>query len=261
MASGARCQRKGGVEGALNALLALKPAADGAAALDLKVTATRLRAGLGVGGIEPAEEPPTSAEIILVAQGSTARQIASGANGRILLTQDPGKLPSGLIGLVGSGILSELAGKLNPFSAQDPYTLLDCTVARKSTSSTARWRSPRARSIGEGHHRRGRRDRSAHGRAGVRFQYAPPQAYRVSAGMFANPFIHVAGTLASPRLGASAKAATAGAAAVVTGGAARRSLHKDFRVAGAAARRVQGIARAGRREEVTPFLRHRGERT
>jgi len=37
--------------------------------------------------------------------------------------------------------------------------------------------------------------------------------------MFANPFIHVAGTLASPRLGASAKAATAGAAAIATGGA------------------------------------------
>jgi hypothetical protein len=36
--------------------------------------------------------------------------------------------------------------------------------------------------------------------------------------MFTNPFIELAGTLASPRLGIGAKGATAGAAAAATGG-------------------------------------------
>jgi AsmA family protein len=210
---------KGGVEGALDALLTLKPAADGAAELDLKVTATRLRAGLGVGGIEPAEEPPTSAEVILLAQGGTARQMASGANGRVLLTQDPGKLPSGLLGLVGGGLLSELAGKLNPFSAQDPYTLLDCTVARADIVDGQMAVQPvlvqsQKVTIVAG----GAIDLRTEELA-FDFNTRPRKGIGVSAGMFANPFIHVAGTLASPRLGASAKAATAGAAAVATGGA------------------------------------------
>jgi uncharacterized protein involved in outer membrane biogenesis len=210
---------KGGIEGAVNALLALKPAADGAAELDLKVTATRLRAGLGVGGIEPAEEPPTSAEVILLTQGSTLRQMASGANGRILLTQDPGKLPSGLIGLVGGGILSELAGKLNPFSAQDPYTLLDCTVARvdivdgQTVVKPMLVQSQKVTIVAGGAIDLRTEE------LGFDFNTRPRKGIGVSAGMFANPFIHVAGTLASPRLGASAKAATAGAAAVATGGA------------------------------------------
>jgi len=210
---------KGGVEGAVNALLALKPAADGAAELDLKVTATRLRAGLGVGGIEPTDEPPTSAEVILLTRGSTLRQMASGANGRILLTQDPGKLPSGLIGLVGGGILSELAGKLNPFSAQDPYTLLDCTVARVDIVDGQMAVKPvlvqsQKVTIVAGGAIDLRNEEVA-----FDFNTRPRKGIGVSAGMFANPFIHVAGTLASPKLGASAKAATAGAAAVATGGA------------------------------------------
>jgi hypothetical protein len=37
--------------------------------------------------------------------------------------------------------------------------------------------------------------------------------------MFTNPFIEVAGTLVNPRIGVSAKGATAGAAAAATGGA------------------------------------------
>ena len=36
--------------------------------------------------------------------------------------------------------------------------------------------------------------------------------------MFTNPFIELAGTLASPRLGIGAKGATSGAAAAATGG-------------------------------------------
>jgi hypothetical protein len=210
---------KGGVEGAVEARLKLKPAAGSAAELDLKVNATQLRAGLGLGGIEPIEEPPTSVEVILLAQGSTARQMASGANGRVLLTQDLGKLPSGLLGLVGGGLIGELAGKLNPFASQDPYTLLECTVARADIVDGQMAVKPllvqsEKVTIVAG----GAIDLRTE-ELGFDFNTRPRKGIGVSAGMFANPFIHVAGTLASPRLGASAKAATAGAAAIATGGA------------------------------------------
>lgn len=210
---------KGAVDGTVDALLALKPAAGGAAELDLKLVAKSLRAGLGLGGIEPAEEPPTSAEVNLRAQGGTARQMASGANGRILLTQDPGKLPSGLLGLVGGDLLGELAGKLNPFSARDPYTVLECTVARADIVDGQMAVRPvllqsQKVTIVAG----GAIDLRSEALA-FDFNTRPRKGIGISAGMFANPFIHVAGTLASPTLGVSPKAATAGAAAVATGGA------------------------------------------
>ena len=210
---------KGGVEGTVDAVLALAPAADGTAELDLKLVTKTLRAGLGAAGTDPTEEPPTNAEVTLLAKGATARQMASGANGRILLTQEPGKLPSGLLGLVGSGLLSELAGKLNPFSAQDPYTLLECTVTRadiidgQMTVKPVLVQSQKVTIVAGGAIDLRTEELS------FDFNTRPRKGIGVSAGMFANPFIHVAGTLASPRLGVSAKAATAGAAAMATGGA------------------------------------------
>jgi hypothetical protein len=50
------------------------------------------------------------------------------------------------------------------------------------------------------------------------FNTRPRTGIGISAGMFTNPFIELAGTLASPRVGVGAKGATAGAAAAATGG-------------------------------------------
>ena len=210
---------KGGVDGTLGALLTLKPAADGAAELDLKASTKGLRAGLGAGGaIGPAEEPATNAEVNLLATGGTARKLASSANGRILLLQDSGKLPSGLLGLVGGDLIGELAGKLNPFAAQDPYTLLECTVARADIIDGQMAVKPvflqsQKVTIVAGGTLDLRTEQLA-----FDFNTRPRKGIGVSAGMFTNPFIHVAGTLVSPRLGVSAKAATSGAAALATGG-------------------------------------------
>ena len=79
--------------------------------------------------IDPKEAPPTNLELNLKTKGASARQMASLANGRIRVTQGPGKLKSGLIGLFGGDMVRELVGKLNPFAAKDPYTTLECTVA------------------------------------------------------------------------------------------------------------------------------------
>lgn len=53
----------------------------------------------------------------------------------------------------------------------------------------------------------------------INFNTRPREGVGISAGMFTNPFIELAGTLASPRLGVGAKGATAGVAAAATGGA------------------------------------------
>jgi hypothetical protein len=90
-----------------------------------------LRAGLAAGeGVDPSEVPPTSVQVKLQARGSSPRQLAAGATGNVLVTMGPGKVKSGLVETLGGGILGQLTSKLNPFSAKDPYTRLDCTVIR-----------------------------------------------------------------------------------------------------------------------------------
>ena len=118
-----------------------KPAADGAAELDLKVTATHLRAGLGVGGIRAgAEEPPTSAEVILLAPGQ--HTAADGVGCKRAHPVD-----------AGSGQAAERpdrAGSEAAFSAEPrrqaesvfragPRTRCSTAPLHESTSSTARW--------------------------------------------------------------------------------------------------------------------------
>ena len=113
------------LEGTVGGALKLTPADGGAVALDISVSAKNMRSSLGAGdAIDPKDAPPTNVEAAPLARGASARQMASGANGRIVVTQGPGKLPSGVIGLIGGDLLRELVGKLNPFAAQDPYTQL-----------------------------------------------------------------------------------------------------------------------------------------
>ena len=208
-----------GVEGVMTGGLKLTPSDGGAAALDISISAKNSRVGLSAGGaFDPKEAPATNVEASLLARGASAREMASGANGRVLVTQGAGKLNSGLIGLVGGDLLRELVGKLNPFSGQDPYTKLECTVVRAEIEggqvkvSPVLLQSEKVTIVAGG-------DIDL-GTEALRFNFntRPRTGVGVSAGMFTNPFIEVAGTLASPRLGIGAKGATSGAAAAATGG-------------------------------------------
>ena len=210
---------KGGIEGSFDGALRLTPARGGAAELDLKFVARNMRSGLGAGAdIAPGEVPPTSVEASLAASGASARQMAAGANGRILVTQGQGKLAAGLVNMFGGDLLGELVGKLNPFAAKDPYTKLDCTVARvdivngQVTVKPVLVQTEKVTIIALG--------AIDLGTEALKFDFntRPRSGIGVSAGMFTNPFIELAGTLASPRLGIGAKGATAGAAAAATGG-------------------------------------------
>jgi uncharacterized protein involved in outer membrane biogenesis len=210
---------RGGVDGSLSGSVVLAQQA-GAAALDLKITATHFRAGLGAGGaITGGETPATSVEANLQTRGASARQMAASANGRVLVTLGPGKVKAGVLDVVGGGLISELAGRLNPFAAQDPYTKLDCVVSRvdlvegQATISPVLMQAEKVTVVAHG-----KVDLHTEALA-LNFNTRPRKGVGISPGMFTNPFIEVAGTLASPRIGVSAKGATAGAAAAATGGA------------------------------------------
>ena len=210
---------RGGVDGALSGSVTLAPKADGAADLDLKLAATGLRAGLGAGGgIAPGETPATGLEASLQARGASARQMAASANGRFLVTMGPGKVKTGMLDLVGSDVIGQLAGMLNPFAAQDPYTQLDCVVTRADlvdghvTVNPVLMQAEKVTVVALG-------EVDLHTEAlTLNFSTRPREGVGISAGMFTNPFIELVGTLASPRLGVGAKGATAGVAAAATGG-------------------------------------------
>jgi hypothetical protein len=103
-------------------------------------------------------------------------------------------------------------------SGQDPYTKLECTVVGAEIEggqvkvSPVLLQSEKVTIVAGG-------DIDL-GTEALRFNFntRPRTGVGVSAGMFTNPFIELAGTLASPRLGIGAKGATSGAAAAATGG-------------------------------------------
>ena len=210
----------GGYEGSFGGAVKLLPAGDGAADLSVEVSAKSLRAGLAAGeGVDPREVPPTSLELKLQAKGSSPRQLAAGANGKVLVAMGPGKVKSGLVGMLGGGILGQLASKLNPFSAKDPFTKLDCTVTRvdivdgQVKVEPVLMQSEKVTVTADG-------KVDLHTEELVfDFNTRPRKGIGVSPGMFTNPFLKLDGTLVSPRLGVGAKGAAAGGVAAATAGA------------------------------------------
>ncbi|HTS54179.1 MAG TPA: AsmA-like C-terminal region-containing protein [Burkholderiales bacterium] len=204
------------LEGTISGAVKLTPGDGGAAELGISVSVRNVRPSLPE--IDPRDAPLTNVEASLKVRGASARQMASLANGRILVTQGPGKLKSGVIGLLGGALFRELVNKLNPLAAQDPYLQLECTVVRADivdgqvTINPVLMQSDKVTIVAGG--------KIDLGTEALDFQFntRPRTGVGVSAGMFTNPFVEVAGTLASPKLSVGAKAAISGVAAVATGG-------------------------------------------
>jgi uncharacterized protein involved in outer membrane biogenesis len=209
----------GAHEGTLQTAGTLASAGVGSANLDIKVDISDVRASLGSKGISPADVPPLNVAMNMKIHGSSARQMASGANGQLLLTQGAGQTKSGFIGAFGGDFVKQLAGKLNPFSAKDPFMKVDCTVARadivngKVTVKPVLFQTEKV-TITAG----GTVDLHTE-KLLLDFTTKPREGIGVSPGMFTNPLIRLEGTLASPRMGLGAKGVTQGALAVATGGA------------------------------------------
>ena len=179
-----------------------------------------VRAGLAAAeGVDPREVPTTSLELKLQARGASPRQMAAGANGNVLVSTGPGKVKSGFAGMLGGGIVGQLTSKLNPFSAKDPYTKLDCTVARvdivdgQVKVEPVLMQSEKVTVTADG-----KVDLHTEELV-VDFNTRPRKGIGVSPGMFTNPFLKLDGTLVSPRLGVGAKGAASGGVAAATAGA------------------------------------------
>ncbi len=208
----------GAVQGTIEGDVRLLPS-QGGADMTMKLNLRDLRAGLlAPPGESGDKSPPTNVDLDLAASGASPRQMASGANGRIIFTQGRGHVKKGVMGVLGSDILSQLGSQLNPFSTQDPYTKLECTAAKiKIVDGQARVEPVLMQS-----------DKvavTAEGEIDLRTEEIafdcntrPRQGIGLSPGMFTNPFIQLAGTLKSPRIATGAKGVAAGALAVGTGG-------------------------------------------
>jgi uncharacterized protein involved in outer membrane biogenesis len=209
----------GAHEGTLQSAGTLAASGDGSADLELKIDVADLRASLGNKDIAREDVPPVSLSMDMKIHGSSARQLASGANGHLLFTQGAGKTKSGLIGAYGGGVLTELTQKLNPFAKDDPFMKLDCTIARADIVNGEVTVKPVVLQTEKV-------TISAHGNIDLRnekmlidFDTRPRKGIGVSPGMFTNPLIRLEGTLTSPRIGVGAKGMASGALAAATGGA------------------------------------------
>jgi uncharacterized protein involved in outer membrane biogenesis len=205
-------------EGTLQGAGTLVRAEDGTADLELKIDIRDVRASLGSDEIPAADVPPLGVVVNLKIHGRSPRQLASGANGQLLLTQGSGKTKSGFISAIGGGVVSQLAQKLNPFSKDDPHMKLDCTIARAEivngqvTVQPVLFQTEKVTV-------------TAHGTIDLHtekllldFNTRPRKGIGVSPGMFTNPLLRLEGTLTSPKIGVGAKGVASGAAAAATGG-------------------------------------------
>jgi len=209
----------GAHEGTLQGSGSLVPVGDGTAALELKIDLSDVRANLGSKDIARTDVPPVGLEVDIKIRGKSPRQMASGANGHLLLTQGAGKVRSGLVSAYGGGVVTELTQKLNPFSKDDPFMKLDCTIARADIVNGEVTVNPVVLQTEKV-------TITAEGKIDLRtekllldFNTRPRKGIGVSPGMFTNPLIRLEGTLVSPRIGVGAKGVASGAMAAATGGA------------------------------------------
>jgi len=209
----------GAHQGTLQGAGTLTPASDGSVDLDVKINLSDVRASLASEGLAPEDVPPIGLGADLKIHGSSPRQMASGANGYLLLTQGAGKTRSGLISAYGGGVLTQLAEKLNPFAKDDPFMKLDCTIARADIVNGEVTVKPVVLQTEKV-------TITADGKIDLRtekllidFNTRPRKGIGVSPGMFTNPLIRLEGTLVSPRIGVGAKGMASGALAAATGGA------------------------------------------
>ncbi len=224
----AQARANGGYGGSLEASVGLTPSGSDAATLKVGMKLQDFRAGLLSGGEEVRDEevPPLSMATDISATGASPRQLASGASGSLLLSTGPGKTRKGALNLVGGDVIGQLFSKLNPFAKEDPFTEVDCTVARidilngKATIAPLLLQTRKVTVTADG-----TVDLLTEALA-FNFNTRPRSGIGVSPGMFTNPFLELRGTLISPKLSAGAKGvalavATAGAT-VVAGGIADR---------------------------------------
>ncbi len=215
-----RTKAHGGYGGTLGGSIEFLPTTAGLATLKVSLDLEDVRAGIAGGeNVRPEEVPPTSLVANLSSSGNSPRQLASAISGNLLYSLGPGKTRKGAMGKVGGDVIAQLLNRLNPFAKEDPYTELDCAVARinfkdgKATLAPVLVQTRKVTVTADG-----TVDLDTEALA-LDFNTRPRSGIGISPGMFTNPFLELRGTLLKPTVRVGAKGVTSGALAAATGGA------------------------------------------
>ena len=210
----------GGYGGDIEGVIDLVPTDAGSATLKVKLNLKDVRAGIAGGeSVRHVEVPPTSLVADLTSNGNSPRALASNISGSFLYSLGPGKTRKGALGKIGGDVINQLFSKLNPFAKEDPYTEMDCAVARidfrdgKATIDPLLMQSKKVTITADG-----TVDLDTEALA-LNFNTRPRSGIGISPGMFTNPFLELRGTLLQPTVGVGAKGVTSGALAAATAGA------------------------------------------
>ena len=170
-------------------------------------------------GVSQTEVPPISVTLELKSVGSSPRELASVANGRILLTQGSGKIKNNILGKVSGDIFAQLFNSLNPLAEHEEFSNWECTVVSVNLVDGL--------ADIDGMLAQGEKVMIVGGgdvnlkteKLNIEFNTKPRSGVGISADMFVTPFVKIKGTLASPNVGLNEKGTLlTGGAAVATGG-------------------------------------------
>lgn len=204
--------------GELRAEMSIEGGAETSVAL--AATARQLRLGLVSGDTQqPGTYPPTDFDAELKASGTTMHELAAALDGRLVVSQGQGSIANRGLDTFFSDALSELFRTINPFAEQSAYTQMECAVlgARAEDGhviiDTLIFQTARLVILSGG-----TVDLNTE-KLSMDFRSQARQGAGISAGMIINPFIRLAGTLASPALVFDpVGSALSGTAAVATAG-------------------------------------------
>lgn len=151
--------------------------------------------------------------------GDSLHALASNANGKLLLSQGPGKVDNSAIGFLSGDIVSQLFGALNPFSKSELYSGWECTVLGLDIVDGVATINPMLAQSEKVTIVAGGKVDFNDEILDVSFNTKPRSGVGVSADMFLTPFIRLGGTLAAPKMALDKSGILLeGGAAFLTGG-------------------------------------------
>jgi uncharacterized protein involved in outer membrane biogenesis len=167
----------------------------------------------------PEQIPATDITLDITSTGGSARAIASNLNGRMLLTQGPGRIENKLVGAVTGDIFAQLFSALNPLAKDEEYSNWDCSIfSLDITSGEADingflLQGEKLMIVGGGDIDFNTEELN------IEFNTKPREGVGISASSIVSPFVKLKGTFASPSIALDKKGAIlSGGAAVATGG-------------------------------------------
>jgi uncharacterized protein involved in outer membrane biogenesis len=186
--------------------------------MEFAISDFRLRAAEG-SEITADDIPLIGLSMDIESIGNSVHTLAAGSNGKVIITQGPGKMDNRAMGFFSADIISELFSALNPFAQKEPYSNWECTVIGMDVVDGVAKLNPM---LAQGEKitivADGTMDFNDE-KLNVSFNTKPRKGVGVSADMFLTPFIQLGGTMASPRLALDKSGILIeGGAAFLTGG-------------------------------------------